>query len=143
MKKTAWIVVGTALLSLAVWLGLLGGLRWLTAPDKDAGDLTIGGTWAAAELDVARDVEFNRCEIVIEQMEKSIRLWARGTEKDWRSEGSGKLIGRTLHLRWWGTEKKWEGTATLEFSADGQSFDGFFQHRTMADRLPCRGRRAK
>lgn len=109
---------------------------------NDAPPAKIGGKWIAVQCDEAFISEFNSCVLTIDQTGKNVRIEATGREVRWSSEGRGVVIGNTLHLDWWGTEKHWAGTATLEFDPAAGTFKGTFKHRSIPGALPCKGRRA-
>lgn len=79
--------------------------------------------------------------LVIEQdgPHATIRAWQ--DDDTWTCDGKGRVEGSRLHMKWWGKDKYWRGTADLELRSDGELRGTFQRLDVQAGTQYCAGRR--
>jgi len=104
-------MVVTAALVACVGAGLAMGTS--TADDKPA---DVSGRWLMRETypDYHGQLRLTWLEIAQDGRHVTIRAWE--DHDAWTCTGKGRVEGSRLEMRWWGKDKYWRGTASLELA---------------------------
>ncbi|HKS16006.1 MAG TPA: hypothetical protein VJU16_01780 [Planctomycetota bacterium] len=121
----------------------VGGAAMLLPPPPraDAEFTDVSGLWRMREThkDFEGILRWTWLEIRQDGDRLEIRAWEE--QDNWTCVGKGRVEGRKALFQWWGADKSWRGTASLELR--GGELMGIFQRLDVhAGEQYCRGSRA-
>jgi hypothetical protein len=136
MKRVALTVAIVAVTAVA-------GAAMLVPPPRVVGaEFTdVSGLWRMREThaDYEGILRWTWLEIRQDGDRLEIRAWEE--QDNWSCKGKGRVDGRKALFQWWGADKSWRGTASLELR--GGELMGVFQRLDVhAGEQYCRGTRA-
>jgi len=122
---------------------LMATVTWAMAhrpPDRPA-ITDVSGLWRMRETnsDYSDTLRWTWLEIRQEGDRLEIRAWE--DNDTWSCVGKGRVEGRKALFQWWGADKRWRGTASLELR-DGELMGVFQRLDVHAGEQYCRGMRA-
>jgi hypothetical protein len=121
-------------------LASIAGTLWIRPADRPR-VADVSGLWRMREThaDFEGTLRWTWLEIKQEGDRLEIRAWE--DHDTWSCTGKGRVEGRKALFQWWGADKSWRGTATLELR--GAELMGIFQRLDVhAGEQYCRGTRA-
>jgi len=134
MNTKAWAMGATVVAVVATTV-----LAW---PGVERGErpADVSGLWHMKET----QADFEGClrwtwlEVRQEGDRVEIRSWE--DLDTWSCEGKGRVEGKKLYFQWWGADKRWRGTASLELK-DAELLGTFQRLDVHAGEQYCRGSR--
>lgn len=140
MRNTEHGARSTGIVAIAM-VGLIGVGLTIGASATEEAPADVSGRWLMRETypDYRGQLRETWLEIAQDGPHVTIRAWE--AHDVWTCTGKGRVEGSRLEMRWWGKDKYWRGTASLEL-AEGE-LRGTFRREDVegAATQYCRGTR--